>query len=182
MFLAFQPPKQYNPRMVKSEDLDKLSINELWALYSKIVSLLKEKGGIRSGNITGDRGESLAIEFYNSTPGLPNLQAAPKSTENIDAISNKGERYTIKTIKFPNRTTGVFYGLGSREKQPESIKFEYLTVVVINDKFELEKIIELDWNIVIKYKKWHSRMNAYNISLSQEVLSNSRVLYSRGNL
>ena len=34
---------------------------------------------------------------------------APVGTENIDAISRKGDRYSIKSTS--SNTTGVFYGL-----------------------------------------------------------------------
>ena len=46
------------------------------------------------------------VRYYNSTPNLPNLQAAPVGTENIDAISRAGKRYSIKTVT--GKTTGVF--------------------------------------------------------------------------
>ena len=64
------------------------------------------------------------------------------NTENIDAISRKGERYSIKTIT-NNGSTGVFYGLppiDSNEMLRQ--KFEYVIIVKLNDNFELENIIE----------------------------------------
>ena len=36
----------------------------------------------------GDLGEYLAIEHFNNTSGMSNLQAAPAGTQNIDAISS----------------------------------------------------------------------------------------------
>ena len=47
---------------------------------------------------------------------MPNLSPAPVGAENIDAISRKGDRYSIKSTS--NNTTGVFYGL----EEPESDK------------------------------------------------------------
>ena len=93
---------------------------------------------IRTNNITGERGEQLAISYYNKTLGLPKLQAAPKGTQNIDAISKKGERYTIKTLMLPNKTTGVFYGMGTPDKPITEKVFEYLIIVVINEYYELD--------------------------------------------
>ena len=82
-------------------DFSKLSIQDLIRLYSQVVSELKQRNVVRSKNIVGDLGENLAIEFYNSTPGLPNLQAAPASTQNIDAISKNGEIRTDSTSLAP---------------------------------------------------------------------------------
>ena len=54
-------------------------------------------------------GEYIVIDFYNKTPGLPNLSAAEIGTKNIDAISRNGERYSIKSTH--SSTTGTFFGL-----------------------------------------------------------------------
>ena len=71
----------------------------------------------------GDMGEYLAIEYYNNTPGLPNLAPAPVRTENIDAISRKGDRYSIKSTS--GNVTGVFYGLEPKGSDiPDIQKFE----------------------------------------------------------
>ena len=81
-------------------DLSKLENEDLVMLYGKIIDELKHRNIIRSKNVVGDIGEYLAIEYYTKTPGLPKLQFAPPSTENIDAISVKGERYSIKCTCF----------------------------------------------------------------------------------
>lgn len=81
-----------------------LTPDELWQLYGDAHSRLLEIGEIRSRNITGDRGEQLAISYYSKIAGLPKLQMAPPSTQNIDAISTKGERYSVKTISLPNKS------------------------------------------------------------------------------
>lgn len=160
-------------------DANDLSAKELWALYANVVKRLKEIGEIRTKNITGERGENLAINFYNETPGLPKLQAAPKGTQNVDAISRKGDRYTIKTIMSPNKTTGVFYGLGTLSEQINDKKFEFLIIVVINEYYELEKIIELTWENFYKHKKWHSRMNAFNMSVTLNLYKSSKLIYEK---
>lgn len=92
--------------------VDVLPDEDLWTLYAYISLKLKERGLVRTRNIVGERGEFLAIKTYNETPGLAKLQAAPEGTQNVDAISRKGERYSIKTISEPGRLTGVFYGIG----------------------------------------------------------------------
>lgn len=125
-------------------DLTVLNTSEIVSLYCKVIKELKARGVIRTNNVIGDLGEYLAVEYYNNTAGLPTLAAAPIGTENIDAISRKGDRYSIKSTS--GNVTGVFYGLepkGSiiRDKQ----KFEYIIICKFNSDYELEEILEMDW-------------------------------------
>lgn len=164
--------------MESKVDVEKLSVDELLSLYSKIIKSLKNRNIIRTKNFVGEIGEYLAIRYYNSTPNLPNLQAAPVGTENIDAISRAGKRYSIKTVT--GKTTGVFYGLEPKgsDKEDEQ-KFEFIIVCVLNDEWELSKIYEIDWKTFIKHKHWHSRMSAWNLSLSKDLIADSTIIYSK---
>lgn len=158
-------------------NLEKIKNSELIQLYSRSIKELKNRGIIRTKNITGELGEYIAVDFYNKTSNLPNLQFAPPSTENIDAISRKGERYSIKTITNKG-STGVFYGLPSIESdEVPTQKFEYVIIVKLNDDFELENILELTWNQFLENKKWHSRMNAWNLSYSKKLITESKIIY-----
>ncbi|MDR3298272.1 MAG: hypothetical protein LBT19_02830 [Candidatus Nomurabacteria bacterium] len=157
-------------------DISQLSIDELWELYGETFDKLSQIGEIRSKNITGDRGEQLAIKHYCDTKGLPKLQMTPPSTKNIDAISTQGERYSIKTVTLPNKTTGVFHGYGTPEKPLRDKKFEYLIVVVLN-KYQPELIIELLWEDFYELKRWHSTMAAFNITLTKAVLEKAKTIY-----
>lgn len=152
-----------------------METEELWAIYSMVVNELKDRNAIRTRNVTGERGEQLAIELYKSKTGYPKLQAAPEGTKNVDALSRSGERYAIKTIMFPNKTTGVFYGITDNPEQVP--KFEYLIVVILDNSYQLKQVLEIDWNTFLKYKKWHSRMRAFNISLTRELLKQAIVRY-----
>lgn len=157
-------------------ELEKLTTVELIKTYSEIISLLKEKGVIRSKNLLGDLGEYLAIEHFNTTPGLPNLQAAPTGTQNIDAISRDGERYSIKSTT--GNLTGVFYGLeppGSRNIEKQ--KFEYVLIISFSGNYELQKIIQLNWNQFLNFKKWHKTMRAYNLSLTKRLFDECKILF-----
>ena len=158
-------------------EISKLDNNNLINLYSNCIKELKNREIIRTKNITGELGEYIAVDFYNKTPNLPNLQFARPSTENIDAISRKGERYSIKTIT-NNGSTGVFYGLppiDSNEMLRQ--KFEYVIIVKLNDNFELENILELTWDQFIENKKWHSRMKAWNLSYSKRLKEKVKNIY-----
>lgn len=93
-------------------DLQNYKNEEIIQLYSSLIKELKNRKIIRTKNIIGDLGEYLAISHYNNTPGLPNLQASPAGTKNVDAISRKGDRYSIKSTS--GNLTSVFYGLNDK--------------------------------------------------------------------
>lgn len=162
---------------MKKVDINDFNDEELWISFSDIQKELKKRGLVRTNNIIGERGEFLAINTYNSIKGLPNLQAAPEGTQNVDALSRKGERYSIKTITEPGKLTGVFYGIVENE---EGVifdkKFEYVIIVQIFKDLTPKRIIELDWNQFVKFKKWHSTMRAWNISVTKKLLSEAKII------
>jgi len=157
-------------------DLSALTDDDLVRLYPHLLKELKRRGIIHSKNVVGDLGERLAIATYNGTPGLPNLQAAPKGTQNVDAISRNGERYSIKTTT--GRSTGVFFGLplkGSRETPSQ--KFEYVVIVQFDSDYQLRGIYQVSWDVFVEHKKWQSRMNAWFLSVTKELLANARIIW-----
>lgn len=159
-------------------DLNTQKTSDLVALYSSVIKELKNRAVIRTNNVIGDLGEYLAIEHYNNTPGLPTLAVAPIGTENIDAISRKGDRYSIKSTS--GNVTGVFYGLEPKgsvivDKQ----KFEYVIICRFNTDYELEEILEMDWDTFLMHKRWHSRMNAWNLVLTKKVCNDCKVIFHK---
>jgi len=155
---------------------EKLNDLEIIKLYGNVVKELRSREIIRTKNVVGDLGERLAIDYYTNTVGLANLKDAPTGTQNIDAISRDGERYSIKALTA--NTTGVFYGLPHKgSDEPIQQKFEYLIIVKFNDSYELEKILELTWEQFLKYKKWHSRMTAWNVTLSKKLIDESKIIF-----
>ena len=123
------------------------------------------------------RGEYLAIEHYNNTPGLQNLIPASAGTKNIDAISRKGERYSIKSTS--GKLTGVFHGLNDPDSEEvETQKFEFVIIMLFTDNFKLSKILEIHWDMFLKHKRWHKTMRAWNLSVNKSLLANSNIIYS----
>lgn len=160
--------------------IDTLKHGEIWEMFAHLKNLLRKRGLVRTGNITGERGEFLAIETYNNTSGLPNLQAAPEGTQNVDALSRNGERYSIKTITKPATLTGVFYGLGFPEdKNSPEQKFEYVVIVIIDKDLNLQKILELNWFQFLKFKKWHKTMHAWNINVTKKLEEEAKVIFTK---
>ncbi|KAA0755217.1 hypothetical protein DN401_15920 [Bacillus sp. BF2-3] len=141
----------------------------LISIYGVWLAELKARGMIRTNNVIGELGEYLAIKYYKENPKLPKLQAAPTGTQNIDAISINGDRYSIKSTT--GKVTGVFYGLNEPDSEiEEKQKFEYVVIVVFNKDITLNSIYEITWENFLNHKRWHSRMRAWNLSISKTLL------------
>ncbi len=160
------------------EFIKKLKDNELWSLYAQSIKELKERELIRTRNIVGERGEFLVIETYSKNPSIPNLQAAPQGTQNIDAISRKGARYSIKTVTHPGRGTGVFHGITkTKEESPKKQHFEYAIIVIIDKEFELKEMYELSWKQFLYFKRWHSTVRAWMLPINEIIKKEAKKIY-----
>ena len=56
-------------------------------------------------------------------------------------------------------------------------KFEFVIIVEFDGNYNLSKIIELEWNNFLIFKKWHKRMQAWNLTITKELLSNSKIIF-----
>ncbi|MBD7937023.1 hypothetical protein H9655_08265 [Cytobacillus sp. Sa5YUA1] len=145
-------------------------------MYRDVLVEMKSRNLIRSSNLIGDWGERLAINFYNESPQLPNLEAVRVGTKNVDAISREFERYSIKTTT--TKMTGVFNGLNDvNSEQPQKQKFEYVIIVMLNKDLSLKAIYELDWENFLTLKKWNKSKKTWYLSISNELKRKSKVLY-----
>lgn len=157
-------------------NLKELKTHELIELYPAILEELKDRDIIRTKNIIGELGEYLAINYYYTHSNLPNLQAAPIGTQNIDAISKKGERYSIKSTS--SNVTGVFFGLNPKGvNEADEKKFEYVIICSFDKTYCLKAIYELSWENFIKHKKWHSRMKAWYLTLTKALKKDCAIIF-----
>jgi len=158
-------------------NLSDFNDQEIISLYFELISELKTRNIIRTKNLLGDLGEYLAIHHYSKNPAFPNLQAAPAGTQNADALSRKGERYSIKSTS--GNLTSVFYGLNDVDSgEIETQKFEYVTIVLFNNEFKLQKILELSWELFLKHKRWHKTMRGWNLSITRSLVDDATVVFS----
>lgn len=158
------------------EIIKNLQDDELLNAYRFIVNELKNRKLTKSKNIVGDLGEYYVIKFYNSTPGLPKLGPAPQGTRNVDAISRRGYRYSIKATT--GKVTGVFYGLNDpKSSLADEQNFEFVVVAIFDENLVLQRINELTWTDFLKFKRWHSRMRAWNLSITRELLENTKTIF-----
>jgi hypothetical protein len=123
----------------------------------------------------GYLGEKLAIEFFNSTPGLPNLMKAPKGAKNVDALSRDGERYSIKAIMKAKKTGTVY----PDSKNPDKQLFEHLLLVCLNAEYQLDSIYSFSWDAFLSSRAWDKRMNAWYIPVSGKRLQMASKLFPR---
>ena len=157
--------------------LSGLSDQEIISLYSELITELKNRSIIRTKNLLGDLGEYLAIHHYSKNPNFPNLQAAPAGTQNVDALSRKGERYSIKSIS--GNLTSVFYGLNDVDsKDVDAQKFEYVVIVLFSNEFKLLKILELPWALFLENKRWHKTMRGWNLSITKKLVESATIIFS----
>lgn len=145
-------------------DFEVMSDDHLLRLRAELHAELKKRGIARS---VGQMAEHHAIRYYNETPGRPNLLAAPVGTANIDALSRRGERYSIKGVVDAKKTGTVYPDTIDPDKQ----LFEYIVVVKMRQDWSLDSIYEFTWKQFLDYRSWDSRMNAWYIGLSIKTLA-----------
>jgi len=148
---------------MKKVNLSEFSDLELIDLYPLILQELKARGIIRTNNLVGELGEYLAASTYQKNPKLPNLQLNLKSTKNIDATSQKGERYAIKATS--GNATGVFASIPLEDDG--KIYFEYLIIVCFNKDLTLNSIFELNWQQFIYFRKMKPPENKWNLRITK---------------
>lgn len=153
-------------------DLKSLDDIDLLELRSAVDREARHRG--LSFNV-GEIGEKLAISFFKERPDLPVLAPAPRGTKNIDAISRDGNRYSIKTLQRAKKTGTVYPDPVDKDRR----LFEFILVVLINEEFSLERIIELDWEQFCTVRSWDVRMNAWYIARSHRALSIGRQIYPK---
>ncbi len=151
--------------MTLNSELSDLTDKELIDLYPSILKELKSRGIIRTNNLVGELGEYLAANAYQKNPKLPNLQLNLKSTKNIDATSQKGERYAIKATS--GNGTGVFASLPTEEDG--KVYFEYLVLVCFKKDYTLESIYELTWEQFISFRRMKPPENKWNLPITEAV-------------
>lgn len=156
----------------EQDALSNMSDENLVLLRAKVDSELARRG--ISLNV-GELGEKLAIAYFNSTPGLPNLLRAPAGAKNVDALSRDGDRYSIKAFMRAKKTGTVYPDDVNADKQ----LFEYLVVVSLDRDYQLSAIYRYSWEQFVKARAWDKRMNAWYLPLSNRNLESGELVYRK---
>lgn len=154
-------------------DIKTLSDDELLSLRGEVEAEMRIRGISLS---VGDIGEALAINYFNSTSGLPTLKAAPVGTKNIDAISRDGDRYSIKTRQKAKKTGTIYPDDSNSDKQ----LFEYILLVKIDESYQLVTIHQFTWEQFTELRAWDKRMSAWYIPCSKKTLNQGHELVNLG--
>lgn len=151
------------------EELANLSDEDLIGLYPALLNSLKERNIIRTNNLVGDLGETLAINFYNLESNLPDLLQAEPNEKAYDALTKNNKRYTIKSTS--TNQTGIFWGLEPKDSNKTDKKiFDKLIIVKFDKSYNVEAIYEMTWEQFLFHKQWHGTTKAWNIRLTQKLL------------
>jgi hypothetical protein len=151
-------------------DLAGMSDDELVLLRAGLdIEMRKRKVAFTVGGV----GERLVIQHFKSTPGLPKLQSAPGGTKNVDALSHRGDRYSIKTICNAKKTGTVYPDREDRNKQ----LFEFILIAKLGGDWSLESIYEFSWAEFVKVRSWDTRMNAWYIGCSASNLRRAKQVF-----
>lgn len=151
-------------------DIQILHDDELISLRAALDAEMRKRGIAFS---VGQIGERLVIDYFCNTPGLPNLQDAPRGTKNVDALSRNGDRYSIKTICNAKKTGTIYPDTNNKDKQ----LFEYLLIVTLTKEWNLYSIYQLDWNLFVKKRLWDKRMSAWYLGVSHKLLKDATEVY-----
>jgi len=142
-----------------SAEIKSMSDEKLIQLRAALEVEMRKRG---LGFSVGQIGESLVIEHFKRTLGLPKLLRSPIGTKNVDALSRNGERYSIKTVWNAKKTGTIYPDPVNKEKQ----LFEFILIVQLNDNLKLKSIHQFSWNEFVEVRSWDSRMNAWYVGCS----------------
>ncbi len=149
--------------------LAKMPDDALVLLHADLDAEMRKRGIAFS---VGGVGERLVIEHFQKTSGLPKLQAAPRGTKNVDALSRNGDRYSIKTVCNAKKTGTIYPDSDDKDKQ----LFEYVLIAKLAENWSLESIHQLSWDVFVKVRSWDKRMNAWYVAISQRTLGAARLI------
>ena len=121
--------------------------------------------------------QKIDNKVYEATKKLPNLTLGEPGTKSVDALSREGKIYSIKCISGKNKTTGSFWN-------PENIKkniktFDYLIILMLDDEYSVDKVLELSWDNFFQYKKYNKTMRNFQISVTAEIIDKFKIIYKK---
>ena len=49
--------------------------------------------------------------------------------------------------------------------------------MVLDSDFKVDLILELDWNLFMQNKRWHSRMSAWNLTITNKLIDDAKIIF-----
>ena len=153
-------------------ELQLVSDGELISLRARLEAEMRRR---QIDFSVGDMGEQLVVEYFNKTPGVPNLLRAPRGTKNVDALSRDGDRYSIKTLWKAKKTGAIYPDSHDNERQ----LFEFILIVQLSGEWNLLTIYQLSWKKFVEVRSWDSRMSAWYVGCSARTMKKAKLLFSQ---
>ncbi len=154
---------EYNTAQI----VKKLSIPDLFSLYSDIMEELRIKGVIRtSNNPVADYAEYLIATKLN-------LKLLPNSNKAADAEDLvTGIKYQIKSRRINKYSTSRQLGV---IRNLDNAGFDYLVAVFFDDKFSVIDIYQIPKNIIKKYARFSAHQNGHILIMRGPILNDKMV-------
>jgi len=165
------------------KNLEEYSNEDFWFLLGAIEQAIVETSPTNmTRNLTGERAELLAIDFYTKTTSLTKLTKISSGSKDCDAIGKDGKRYSIKGFKGNNTTSSPICAFNNEDKR--EYNFEYVILVKIDYFYQLAELIEIPLETALKYAKYNSRDKNYKISYTKKLKEDptSKILFERNKL
>jgi hypothetical protein len=159
--------KKSGTKLKRTTDIKSMSDEELFRYRAALEVEMRRRGLDFS---VGQIGETLVIEYFNRTSGLPKLLRAPAGTKNVDALSRNGDLYSIKTIWHAKKTSTIYPDPKDKKKQ----LFEFLLIAQLNDDLTLKTVHQFSWHDFTKVRSWDSRMSAWYVGCSTKNLKQGK--------
>ena len=169
---AYRDQQHINTPIQLTNEYAEATLTPLWRTLDRLRDSCSQNNAFK---IAQQRLGGKMKNIFNKK--LPNLTLAGKTTKNVDALSRDGKIYSIKCVSSPNGTTGSFW-------DPEGIRnnnktFDYLIIVILDDEYGVDKMLELSWDDFMKHKSHNTRMNNYNVSITKKLTEEFKVVYKK---
>jgi|TARA_B110000908_G_C9971997_1_gene321550 hypothetical protein len=150
---------------------------ELILAYGQVLSALRTRGIIRTKNVVGELGEKYCEMTFCKDDALPNIELVPTNEKDIDARSNDGTTYSVKSATISSaKRTGAFHLRAEHELADK--RFDYLLVAILNDTMTLTSIYQFSWAEFWSLKSWSKKQKAWFLSLSQKNLATGKLVFA----
>ena len=155
-------------------NLSELSNEELISLYPALLTELRTRGIANTRNLVSEVGEYLVFQNYSRDPEKPNLSNVAHRTRVVRAIDpSTGDRYSIKVTT--RSATGVFHSI---DVQSDEQEFEYLIILGMTDDLQVSEILELDWNLFVKYRRMKNPEKKWFVPVTRELRSEANLRFN----
>ena len=124
---------------------------------------------------------SGAIAVSALTAGM-SVSAAESGERTKITVLLRASETSAKYIMLKKLLTEFSEANGLEEPEsdvPDRQKFEYVIVCKFDDDDELQTVLEMDWDTFLRNKRWHSRMHAWNLSLTKKLCQQCKIVYKK---